>query len=145
MQKGTCLDPGSKGLPRVFCTTQTLFAPVQLSFAPVQEDFGAMGPKDLLHPLLTTLGTFEVSGPCGRHSGSQPEGLKTVVRVFDPEGTIPEPHCNLNFASMLPLFHLDVASFEPLLPQQSLCSEGNPEPRFGKSRFKDSWLSPPTK
>ena len=39
------------------------FAPVQLSFAPVQEDFGALGPKDLLHPLLTTLGTFEVRAP----------------------------------------------------------------------------------
>ena len=25
----------------------------------------------LLHPLLTTLGTFEVSGPCSRHPGSQ--------------------------------------------------------------------------
>ena len=58
------LDPGRKGLPRVFCT-------VQLSFAPVQEDFCTLGPKDLLHPLLTTLGTFEVSGRCSRHSGSQ--------------------------------------------------------------------------
>ena len=24
----------------------------------MQEDFGALGPKDLLHPLLTTFGTF---------------------------------------------------------------------------------------
>ena len=44
---------------------------MQPSFAPVQEDFGALGPKDLFHPLLTTLGIFEVSGPCSRHSGSQ--------------------------------------------------------------------------
>ena len=28
--------------------------------------FGTLGLKDLLHPLLTTLGTFEVSGPCSR-------------------------------------------------------------------------------
>ena len=31
----------------------------------------SLGPKGLLPPLLTTLGTFEVSGPCSRHSGSQ--------------------------------------------------------------------------
>ena len=34
-------------------------------------DLWSLGPKHLLHPLLTTLGTFEVSGPCSRHSGSQ--------------------------------------------------------------------------
>ena len=35
------------------------------------ETFGTLGPKDLLHPLLTTLGTFEVSGPepLGHKSG----------------------------------------------------------------------------
>ena len=42
----------------------------------MQEDFAALGPKDLLHPLLTTLGTFEVSGPCSRHSGSQQQDTK---------------------------------------------------------------------
>ena len=62
------LDPESKGLPK------PCFAPVQLSFAPVQEDFAALGPKHLLHPLLTTLGTFEVSGSCSRRLGSQPKG-----------------------------------------------------------------------
>ena len=35
------------------------------------KNFCFLGPKRLLHPLLTTLGTFEVSGPCSRHSGSQ--------------------------------------------------------------------------
>ena len=35
-------------------------------------DLCSLGPKHLLHPLLTTLGTFGVSGPCSRHSGSQP-------------------------------------------------------------------------
>ena len=34
-------------------------------------DLWSLGPKQLLRPLLTTLGTFEASGPCGRHSGSQ--------------------------------------------------------------------------
>ena len=33
-------------------------------------DLCSLGPKHLLHPLLTILGTFEVSGPCSRHSGS---------------------------------------------------------------------------
>ena len=39
--------------------------------SPTIEDFGALGPKDLLHAFLTTLGTFEVSGPCSKHSGSK--------------------------------------------------------------------------
>ena len=68
------LDPGSKGLPRVFCTTKTLlctgvappkpcFAPVQLCFAPLEEAFGTLSPKDLLHPLLATFANFSFSGP----------------------------------------------------------------------------------
>ena len=39
--------------------------------APVQQAFGPHTPKHMLHPLLTTLGNFEVSGPCSRHLGSQ--------------------------------------------------------------------------
>ena len=35
-------------------------------------DLCSLGPKHFLHPLLTTLGTFEVSGPCSRTFGSQP-------------------------------------------------------------------------
>ena len=38
-------------------------------------DLCSLGPKHLLHPLLTTLGTFEVSGPCSRTFGSQPQTL----------------------------------------------------------------------
>ena len=62
---------GAKVSQESFAPQKPCFAPVQLSFAPVQEAFGALGPKDLLHPLLTTLGTFEVSGPCSRTFGSQ--------------------------------------------------------------------------
>ena len=58
----TLLGSGSKGLPRVFCTTQTLFAPLQPHFAPVQEASCSRCPKDLLHPLLTTFGNFHFSG-----------------------------------------------------------------------------------
>ena len=45
------LDPGSKGLRRVFCTTQP-------HVAPVQEACCLLGPKYLLRPLQTTLGIF---------------------------------------------------------------------------------------
>ena len=38
------------------------FAPVQPHFAPVQEASCSRGPKDLLHPLLTTFGDFPFSG-----------------------------------------------------------------------------------
>ena len=69
---------GAKVSQESFAPPKPCFAPVQLSFAPVREDFAALGPKDLLHPLLTTLGTFEVSGSCSRHLGSQcmPHPLK---------------------------------------------------------------------
>ena len=70
------LDPGSKGLQRVFCTTQTLFCTgATLFFAPVQEDFGTLGPKHLLHPLLAPFGKFPFSGPL-----PEPWGRNTRTR-----------------------------------------------------------------
>ena len=65
---------GAKVSQESFAPPKPCFAPVQLSFAPVQEAFRTLGPKDLLHPLLTTLGAFEVSGPCSRTFGSQLKG-----------------------------------------------------------------------
>ena len=59
----TLLGPGSKGLPRVLCTTPTLFAPVQPHVAPVQEASCSRCPKDLLHPLLTIFGELSLFGP----------------------------------------------------------------------------------
>ena len=53
---------GSKGLPRVFCTTQTFFAPAQPHFAPVQEASCSLSPEDLLHHPLTTFWTFSLFG-----------------------------------------------------------------------------------
>ena len=47
---------------------------MQLCFAPVPEAFGALGPKDLLHPLLTTFGNFTIFGPSPR---TFPEGPET--------------------------------------------------------------------
>ena len=78
------LGEGAKGVfePREQRSPESLlhhpkpcFAPVQLSFAPMQEAFGALGPKDLLHPLLTTFGNFEVSGRCSRTFESQRQGV----------------------------------------------------------------------
>ena len=71
---------GAKVSQESFAPPKPCFAPVQLSLAPVQEDFGALGPKHLLHPLLSTLGTFEVSGPCSKHSGSQ--NMSQIVVTF---------------------------------------------------------------
>ena len=53
---------------------QPSFAPVQNRVALVQDTLGRPSPqlvKTPLHPLPTTLGCFEVSDPCSRHSGSQ--------------------------------------------------------------------------
>ena len=62
---------GAKVSQESFAPPKPCFAPVQLSFAPVQEAFGTLAPKDLLHPLLTTFGNFEVSGRCSRTFGLQ--------------------------------------------------------------------------
>ena len=70
---------GAKVSQESFAPPKPCFAPVQLSFAPVQEDFGALGPKDMLHPLLSTLGTFEVPGPCSRTFGSQVQGEALLI------------------------------------------------------------------
>ena len=64
-----------------FAPPKPCFAPVQLSFAPVPEDFGALGPKDLLHPPPTTLSTFEVLGPCSRHLGTQLQNANYIYTV----------------------------------------------------------------
>ena len=42
-----------------------------------KQDLG--GAKDVQTLLLTTLGAFEVSGPCNRHSGSQAEGSTLLL------------------------------------------------------------------
>ena len=47
--------------------------PAQIS---LQEAFGALGPKDLLHPLLTTFGIFLFSGPLPEHLGRKTRCLK---------------------------------------------------------------------
>ena len=49
---------GAKVSQESFALPKPCFAPVQLSFAPVQEALGALDPKDLLHPLLTTFENF---------------------------------------------------------------------------------------
>ena len=67
-----------------------------------------------------------------RNRGSVNSGFQTVVRVW-PGEQIPAPHFNLIFQT---LFYLNFSSFLPLkkrtqfLPQCSLCSAGNLEPRF---------------
>ena len=52
------LDPGSKGLQRVFCTTQSLFAPVRLHFVLAQEAFCSLGPKICCTLSLPLFGIF---------------------------------------------------------------------------------------
>ena len=60
------LDPGSKGLRKVFCTTQNPFctgAKEALGGAKdFSETFAPKSPKDLLHPPLSTFGNFSLFG-----------------------------------------------------------------------------------
>ena len=53
-----------KGLPRVSCTSATLFCTSATLVCTSLTGFWSMCTKHLLHPLLTTLGNFEVSGLC---------------------------------------------------------------------------------
>ena len=56
------LDPASKGVSeKSFAPPKTAFAPVQDGAAPVQEALCSLGPKDLLHPPLSTFGNFPFS------------------------------------------------------------------------------------
>ena len=74
-----CLGEGAKGLlgqgcQRPLALVQKRVAPVHHRVLVVQKTLGRHllpGFLNLLHPLLTTLGTFEVSGPCSRTFGSQ--------------------------------------------------------------------------
>ena len=85
-QKGKVSKSGQGRVQKVFFDsfgpTQESFAPPKPSFAPVQPYFAPMqeascsqGPKDLLHPLLTTFGNFHFSGnfPGPQHPNSGPE------------------------------------------------------------------------
>ena len=47
-----------------------------------------LAQKTFLHPLLTTLGTFEVSGPCSRTFGSQAKKSVSARPSPIPEGTL---------------------------------------------------------
>ena len=53
---------GAKVTQESFAPPKPSFAPVRNGVAPVQEAFHSPGPKDLLHPLLTTFGDFLFSG-----------------------------------------------------------------------------------
>ena len=86
---------GAKVSEESLAPPKPCFATVQLSFAPVQADFGALGPKDLLHPLLATLGTFEVLGSCSRHSGSQPFRRVRPLRAHLTLQEKPSPRSSL--------------------------------------------------
>ena len=54
---------GAKVSQESLAPSETCFAPVQPYFVPVQETFRSLGPKDLLHPLVTTFGKFLFSTP----------------------------------------------------------------------------------
>ena len=73
------LDPRSKGLPRVFCTTQTLFGTTATLFCTSARGLWHPWPKDLLRPLLTTFGNFQFSGPL-----PGPLGRKIWMRMQSP-------------------------------------------------------------
>ena len=83
------LDPGSKGL---LALVQPHFAPVQNRVWVVQKTLGrplqhcSLGPKHLLHPLLTTFGKFPFSGPLPEPWG---RNLSDPTEVSPPVATHP--------------------------------------------------------
>ena len=73
------LDPGSKVLLH-WCKRELHRCKTGFRWCKrLLGDLCSLGPKHLLHPLLTTLGTFEVSGPCSRHSGSQHRKFYSII------------------------------------------------------------------
>ena len=65
-----------------FAPPKPCFVPVQPFFAPVQDDFGTLGPKHLLHPLLTTFGKFPFSGPLPEPWGRKIREQKINANFF---------------------------------------------------------------
>ena len=56
--------PGERKASREsLAPSEAWFAPVQPYFTPVEEAVRSLGPKELLHPLLTTFGNFLFSTP----------------------------------------------------------------------------------
>ena len=70
------LDTGSRGLPRVFCTIRALFCTSATLLCASATLVCSLGTNDLLHPLLTTFGSFPIVGHSPRLFGSQ---LKRVI------------------------------------------------------------------
>ena len=96
------------GLPRVSCTSATLICTSATEVHQCSRRLVHMRQKHLLHPLLTTLGTFGVSDPCSRHSGSQrlldfcsdrnisahlSEGIKALRSLRDKRGKTQKNPC----------------------------------------------------
>ena len=83
---------GAKVSQESFAPPKPSFAPVQPHFAPVQEASCSRGPKDLLHPLLTTFGNFHFSGtfPGPQHPNASVTFLVTFLVRQTP---LPEPFC----------------------------------------------------
>ena len=107
------LDSGSKGLSRDSCTFGNLFfvAPVQPQFAPVQEAFRSLRPKDLLHPLLTTVGNFLLSNPWSK---LQKSGVFVQKNAFSYRNMrFPAERClvlqKLNLPTANSVFELQIA------------------------------------
>ena len=63
-------------------------AVVQPYFASVQEPFGALGPKDLLHPLLTTLGDFPFWAICQVRVFPRQTGKSKRTWIGCPQGLL---------------------------------------------------------
>ena len=81
---------GAKVSQGSLAPSETCFAPVQPYFAPVQEAFCSLGPRDVLHPLVTTLGNFLFSTPSPRRLGLQHErkirdGPNTTTTIIFPK------------------------------------------------------------
>ena len=83
---------GAKVSKKSFAPPKTAFAPVQNAVAPVQEQLCSLGPKDLLHPPLSTFGNspFSVNFPGpqlpnNRNQITRFGALRDSVRKIDGE------------------------------------------------------------
>ena len=72
---------GAKVCQGSLTPSETFFAPVQLKFAPVKKVFRSLGPKDLLHPLLTTFGNFQCSTRSPKRLGLQFQSVSAIFRT----------------------------------------------------------------
>ena len=124
------LDPGSKGLPKVFCTTQTLFCTGATLFCTSARRLWHPGSKTPFAPSPNHLWEISIFGPSPRTLGSQSKNPKSsVFETVLPE-TVFAPFPKKGPCPVLPFLDFSVLPRENAQINQGFLSPPEPTKTF---------------